>query len=112
MIDFNKLIDILADFLGQITSKRLAAYALFLLYLGFLFRSIAGQKAVNDTDAMILEGVLFVGIPAVLLFVLIVSITKVGGGDDMLPKQVEKKTSETYHASNESTPEAAKEIEK
>jgi len=86
MIDLNKLIDILKDFLAKITSKRLAAYALFLMYMSYVFSQVIGQKAVNTLDIIILECVVFIGVPALVLVFLLISLTKVGGGDDMLPQ--------------------------
>jgi len=85
MFDLNALVAILRDFVSRLTAKRLAVVALYLGYMAYLFSQVVGHQAVNDLNFVILEAVVFVGLPTVVCIWALVAFTRVGGGDDMLP---------------------------
>ena len=84
MYDLNALTAILKDFVARLTAKRLAVLALYLAYMAYLFQAVVGKAAVNNSDTLTLEAVVFVGLPTLVVIIAIIAFTKVGGGDDML----------------------------
>jgi len=84
MGQIDKILDILQEFLSRLTAKRLAAFALYLIYMAYLFWIVAGKKSVNTMDVITLEVIAFVGLPTVCFLSLIWALTWKGGGDEMI----------------------------
>jgi hypothetical protein len=87
MLDINKAIDIIKEFLSRITAKRLAVYVAYLVFLGWVFAKRATMTLGLDNADLIC----FIGVPSVITLALLYMFTRVGGGDEMVaPKETKK----------------------
>lgn len=85
----DKALDIMREFLSRLTAKRLAAWAAYLFYMSYVFYMIVGKQAVNNYEVIVLEALVFIGLPTVGFLYLIWSFTKQGGGDELTAPTVE-----------------------
>jgi len=82
MLDLNKLLDMIKEMLSRISSKRLMAYAFFLLYISWLVYWLGKQTLAYDV--LWLNVIVMVGAPFIALLVLVVSLSFRPGGDDLI----------------------------